>query len=91
MDDKKNLSMALQLIQFSVIGLFKASDNTIECVIDEDEHTFETIHIGLLLGLQTSTLSKSNYCFIKFPNDITLAKFINEPIKLSEWYEENFK
>jgi len=91
MNNIDNLNIALQLTQFSVIGLFEFAHGEIECVVEEDEHTFTTISVGSLLGISTDHRPKSEYSFIKFPEEYkTLGMFLNKPFEFKEWYDKNF-
>ena len=79
-----NLINCLKEVQNNVIGVYKRGD-LIELVIDEDEYTFTTLHIGKLLGLSTTLHSKHGHSFIPIPDDKTLGELLNTPDKLLDW------
>lgn len=82
------LGGALRIIQAKVIGFFRhPGSNTDEMVVEEDEHTFTTIHVGSFLGLQTTIFPKSKFQFIPFPGNKTLSDMMEDPLGFDYWYK----
>jgi hypothetical protein len=82
----RSIQDSLYLLQDSIIGICNITKTSVECVIDEDEHTFTSIHIVDLLGLQTTVYSKSTNSFSKFPDNQTLLEVLDNPMIFAQWY-----
>jgi len=86
-----NLSNAMYELQSNVIGIVNIH-GTIELVVEENEHTFKSVHIGNLGGIATSHYPKSQFQFENFPVQFkTLSDFLKKPIQFHNWYNEYFR
>lgn len=86
----KVLRLALNKLQEKTIGLAYIG-NTIELVVDEDEHTFTTILIGSLGGFSTNHYPKSNFTFLRFPEKYNnLLEFLDDVYPFNDWYNKHF-
>lgn len=84
----ENLRRELLKLQSKTIGIHQPFN---ELVINEDEYSFTTIHLGSLGAFQTNHYPKSNFKFVKIPEKYgTLGKLLDDPFEFSEWYKLNF-
>lgn len=87
----KKLKTALEELQSKCIGIANIHNN-IELVIESDKHSFSTVWIGKLGGVNTCHYSKSQFQYESFPIQYkTLSEFLNEPIEFHNWYKETFE
>ena len=93
MKELDNLSTSLTDIQSKCIGLYQHFIGmNIELVVEEDEHTFQTVTIGDLFGKSTTTFGKdSANPIIYFEDNKTLAEVMKEPFKFNEWFCKNIE
>ena len=91
MNELKNLQKSLVEVQSKTIGLFKIYGyKLVELIIEEDENTFTTIHVGNLLGISTVHYSKDAKIgrIIMFPESKTLSEMLEDPLAFDLWYQE---
>lgn len=83
----ENLRSELLKLQSKTIGIFKPFN---ELVVDESEHSFITIHLSSLGAFQTNHYPKSDFKFIRIPENYgTLDRLLDEPFEFNKWYELN--
>ena len=89
------LTAALKNVQHLCIGLYyNVYTKEWEPVVDIGEHTFVTMNIGRLLGLQLEyhpTVEEDMKRIVRFTDNKTLADMINTPMVFYSWCKEYLK